>query len=99
MAKQTKITKSARGEQCTVRISGICNHDSETTVFAHLGGAGMGVKSSNAHGAYCCSSCHDAVDGRVRTKYTTEQLNLWLLEAVIRTQIILFEKGLLKIWT
>ena len=64
-----KITQSAKGEECTVRIIGVCNFNSETTVFAHLGGAGMGLKSHDIHGSYCCSSCHDVLDGRIKTKY------------------------------
>ena len=60
----SKITESARGEECQVRIPGVCNHNPETTVFAHLGGGGMGAKQPDCEGAYSCSSCHDVVDGR-----------------------------------
>lgn len=55
----SKITKSARGENCTVRLSGICNHNSDTVVFAHINGVrfghGMGLKANDIHGAYACS--------------------------------------------
>jgi hypothetical protein len=52
-----KYTESARGQECQVRIPGICSHDPETVVFAHLNGGGMGMKRASIHGAYCCSSC------------------------------------------
>lgn len=51
------ITKSARGESCTVRVIGYCNSNSETVVLAHLSGIrfkhGIGNKVNDIHGAYC----------------------------------------------
>ena len=95
----SKITKSARGENCTVRITGYCNGNTETVVLAHLNGIrfkhGTGQKVNDIHGAYCCSGCHDALDGRIRTNHSRDQLKLWPLEGVIETQIKLIEKGLL----
>jgi len=91
----SKITKSARGQECQVRIPGICNHNPETVVFAHLGGGGMGMKRGSNEGAYCCSSCHDALDWRLHHDIPMEKIKLWHLEAVMRTQKILIEKGLL----
>jgi len=95
----SKITASARGQDCTVRIAGYCNSNSETVVLAHLSGIryghGTGKKVNDLHGAYCCSSCHDALDGRVRTNHSKDELKLWHLEGVIETQLKLIEKGLL----
>ncbi len=92
----SKIRKSAWGQQCQVRIPGICNFNPETTIHAHLGGAGMGRKHSDIFGARCCSSCHDAADGRVNTEYTYDELALMFLEGVIRTQQQLLDEGLIK---
>ena len=41
-----KLRDSARGQDCTLRLPGICNFDSATTVLAHLpcGQKGMGMK-------------------------------------------------------
>jgi len=44
-----KYTESARGQECQVRIPGICSHDPETVVFAHLNGGGMGMKRASAN--------------------------------------------------
>ena len=99
----SKLTKSARGEHCQVRIPDICNFNPETTVLAHLNGGGAGMKHSDIHGAYCCSDCHDAIDGRayrIATEdyvYNREDLKLMHLEGMVRTQIIMIEKGLIKI--
>jgi len=92
------IRESAKGEACQVRIPGECNGNPETTVFAHINGGGMGTKKSDLHGAYCCSSCHDAIDGRVRTQWNREQIGLWHRQGVERTQDILVEKKLLVVF-
>lgn len=96
----SKITKSAKGEACTVRIIGHCNGNNETTVLAHLNGIryghGTGQKVNDIHGSYACSDCHDVLDGRQRSNYTRDELKLMHLEAVIETQCKLIEKGLMK---
>jgi hypothetical protein len=93
----SKITKSARMEECTVRIPEKCNFNPETTVFAHLPGGGMGMKKSDLHGAYCCSSCHDIIDSRVPSDYPQTIIELWHRHGIERTQDILLEKGLIVI--
>ena len=90
-----KFTKSAKGKQCQIRIPGYCETDSRTVCFAHLGGAGMGIKHLSIHGAYGCQTCHDVVDGRMKSIYKKDLLKLWHLEGVIRTQEIMVENGLI----
>ncbi len=93
------ITKSAKGEDCTTRVPGYCNGNPETTVFAHINGVrfghGTGHKVNDIHGAYSCSSCHDAVDFRVRTNYSSLELKSMHLEGVLETQLKLIKKGLI----
>lgn len=64
--KTTPIRASAKGEDCTLNIAGVCNYNPETTVFCHFPSEdkGMGIKSSDFSGGYGCSSCHDLIDGR-----------------------------------
>jgi len=94
----SKLTESARGQNCQVRIPGICNHDPRTVVLAHINGAGMGMKAPDIHGAYCCSDCHDVLDGRTKMPFTSpDEVKLYHLEGVIRTQKIMLEQGLIKI--
>ena len=96
----SKITESARGEDCTVRLSGICNHNPETVVFAHLPGIrfghGTGQKVGDLHGCYACSNCHDAIDRRTHTNLDKSFVKMAHMEAVIETQMKLLEKGLIK---
>ena len=95
----SKITDSARGQECQIRLIGVCNHNDETTIFAHYckgGLGGMGKKPSDLFGAYACSSCHDAVDGRTKTPFSPDELDADFKDAVFRTQNILMAKGLIK---
>jgi len=92
----SKITKSARGEECQIRLWNHCNYDTDKTVFCHLGGGGMGRKSHDIHGAYGCSDCHDVVDGRQKSMLSDGVIQQQFYDAVIRTQLILIEKGLIK---
>lgn len=94
----SKLRDAARGQQCTVRIPGICNGNPETTVLAHYrlaGTCGMGMKPIDLAGAHCCSDCHDAVDGRSKTAFRRETLDLMHAEGVFRTMEGLRKRGLL----
>ena len=94
------IRDSARGEECTVRLVGVCNHDPETTVWSHYpghaGARGMGTKSLDLAGCYACSACHDVVDGRIRyLGLDAQALRLAWHEAHLRSLVRLAQKGLL----
>ena len=94
--RSKKITQSANGELCTLRIPGVCNSNPETTVFAHMNGGGMGYKHHDIHGCYACSSCHDLIDARI--SYGDEFIKAKeLLRAMIETQNKLIQKGLINI--
>ena len=55
----------ARGQHCTARILGVCNHNPETVVSAHDNRwHGMSDKAPDFRVAWCCSACHDWIDGR-----------------------------------
>lgn len=98
--KMTPIRKSAQGEDCLIRIPGICNANPETTVLCHdnrlSSGKGMGLKAPDTEAAYGCSCCHDVLDGRrPRPEWLTIDM-LWALFdlGVERTHQRLKEKGL-----
>lgn len=102
MTKQTKITKSARGEECSLRL-GWCS-SSETVVLAHIGrDRGMGIKCSDHFAVYACSNCHDIIDGRTSLHaveschHDTLNLDREKLRALEETQAKLINKGLLMI--
>lgn len=99
MGKQNKFTKSARGEECTMR-SPMCNHDPETVVLCHLNeyefGKGVGIKANDMAAFYGCSACHDLYDGRrERTAMEIAESITAAYKAVIRTHIRMAEKGVL----
>lgn len=93
----SKYTRSAKGQDCQVRIPGVCNWDPDTTVFAHLNGGGMGKKQYDIHGAYCCSDCHDVIDGRKPCRTEKIYIEKWHLEGMVRTQQLMIEQGILKL--
>jgi len=92
----SKLRQSARGQQCQVRVPGVCNFDPSTTVLAHLNSAGMALKAHDIHGAYCCSDCHAWLDGDYSATTDRELRDLYHLEAMVRTQIIMINDGLIE---
>lgn len=94
MAKSSKIRRSARGEDCSLRL-GNCSSN-ETVVLCHIGrDKGVGMKCGDHFAVYGCSNCHDIIDGRVKSDFTKDQLNTEKLRALEETQKKLIEKGLL----
>jgi hypothetical protein len=98
----SKITESARGEQCLIRIPGVCNRQDETTVACHEPcGSGLSMKWPDTEIAYGCSACHDEIDGRTRYKpqghavYTLNDLLMMFYQGARRTRQKLIDKGLL----
>jgi hypothetical protein len=80
-----------------VRLPGICNHNSATTVLAHIrlsGVSGMGMKADDLLGAWACSACHDAVDRRFRTDLDRDYVRLAHLEGMVRTIAQLRKEGI-----
>lgn len=97
----SKITDSARMEQCLIRIPGVCSRDDATVVFCHEpSGSGLSIKYPDTEGAYGCSSCHDVVDNRMSwlsTDFDDCQIRVMFYEGARRTRIKLIEKELIKI--
>lgn len=90
----TNLRKLAQGRECQIRIPGVCNGNPETVVLCHLGGAGMGRKHPDLLGAYGCSACHDAVDGRSRTN---DDWRLYFYDGIFRTQRMLIDEGVINV--
>jgi hypothetical protein len=92
-----KLRKEARGRECMVRLIGICNHNPETTVLAHIrmpGISGIGMKADDLLGAWACSNCHDAIDRRSHTDLDRDYVRLAHLEGMARTITILRKEGI-----
>lgn len=96
----SKITASARGEECQVRIVGVCTHDPEKTIWSHCrhGAAGKGksIKALDLAGAYACTACDAAYDQMQGAQgMTREQLDLDWFMGHMRSLVILARKGLI----
>ena len=85
--RSTPIRRAARGQDCTLRLA-VCNFDPDTTVLCHSNflsdGKGMGLKAPDTAAAFCCSACHDVLDGR---RPRPAELSLVGLEAAFRAAI------------
>jgi hypothetical protein len=91
LARSKKILKSAKGENCTLRLVGICNFNSETTVAAHIGRSrGMGIKCSDICIVYACSNCHREIDSHSRSTYADDINRAWeeTLEKLVDKELI-----------
>lgn len=89
------LRKLAKGKPCMVRIPGVCNHNPETTVLAHIrmaGITGVGQKAPDLLAAWACSSCHTYIDGRAKHE---KMAMLDHLEGIMRTQYQLLKDGVL----
>lgn len=92
----SKLRESARGEDCSLRVSQNCQ-DGETVVLCHIGrNRGMAIKCGDHFAVYGCSNCHDVIDSRIKTAFLTpEELEREKLRALEETQEKMIKKGLI----
>jgi len=76
---------------------GVCCGNNETTVLCHLNGGGMGKKHSDLLASYGCDQCHAAVDGRLKTSYSAEELRVMLMDGIMRSQQMMLDDGLVEL--
>ncbi|MDW6094035.1 nuclease domain-containing protein [Vibrio rhizosphaerae] len=90
--------KAAKGQGCTLRLSGICNFNPETTVACHIGKIrGMALKCGDNMVVFACNNCHDVIDGRVNHGIPDGELAQDKLRALEETQRILIDIGLISV--
>jgi Protein of unknown function (DUF1364) len=85
------LRKIARDKPCMVRLPNVCAHNTETTVLAHYrlaGISGMGLKSPDLIGAWCCGACHAYVD-----THKDAETQLAFAHGVFRTIAELINRG------
>ena len=100
MIRSNKIRQSAKGQDCTVGIVGVCNRNPETTILAHYPseGKGMGIKSTDISAGYCCSDCHNALDGRTKhANLDYGEKEFYMRRSMVRTWEKLVDAGIIKI--
>lgn len=96
----SKITASANGEDCQVRIPGVCTFDPEKTIWSHCrhgaAGKGRGLKALDIAGAYACTACDAAYDQMIGVKHMTRaEVDLDWFHGHVRSLVILKDKGLI----
>lgn len=94
--RSQKLRDSARGQDCTMEVYGVCNRNPETTVLAHIqtDGGGMGTKADDISACFACSACHEWLD---QHKGAEEDELFYSLRAMVRTHIIWHQTGVIKI--
>ena len=98
----SRITESARGEECQVRIPGVCTHDPATVIWSHArwsaAGRGKAIKAVDAAGADACTSCDAVYDGQCKPPHgmTRDQVDADWCQGHFRSLVILEKKGLIK---
>ncbi len=91
LARSKKALKLTKGQDCTLRLVGVCNFDSTTTVAAHVGKSrGIACKCGDNMIVFACSSCHDEIDGRTMY-FQRNELAADVLRALEETQQILID--------
>ena len=101
--RSKKVLNSARGQQCSMRLPGICNGNPETTVWAHLNGAafgkGMGQKAHDILGFHACSECHRYYDvgHGTRALFSEDAMLEAVLSAVCETYVRLVRAGIVVV--
>lgn len=96
--RSTAIRRAAKGKPCTLEIPGICQHDSETTVFAHVKDEsfGRGVKADDISGFFADHWCHAAYDQHRTGLEEADELRL-VLRAMQRTLRLLVIEGIVVV--
>lgn len=97
--RSQKLRDSARGQDCTLQIAGVCENQIDTTVLAHLPDESHGVsrKSDDISACFACEYCHDVIDRRVMFPLCEEDREFYMRRAITRTMRRWIEMGLVVI--
>ena len=95
----SKLTKAARGQDCTINIYPYCNQNPDTVVFCHAPSEdkGMGIKSPDFWGADGCNVCHDIVDRRMKTDIPDDEIQRCFNRGIFRTLKRRIEQGIINL--
>ena len=95
----SSITKSANGQDCQVRIIGVCKADPAYTIWSHCrhgaAGKGKGIKAIDIAGSYACTACDADYDQLQGVPHMTRaEVDLDWFMGHMRSLVILKNKGL-----
>lgn len=99
MIKSKALRDSAKGQDCTLNIVGVCSYNPETVVLAHLPDEshGMARKSDDISACFACDNCHSVIDGRVTHDMSKAEKEWYMRRAQTRTLRIWVDKGLVTV--
>jgi hypothetical protein len=82
--KNKKLRDSAKHQQCTMKVAGVCRDNYETVVLAHVNTEGgcMGGKSPDYSACFACVDCHQWLD---RMEGSEEDRLFYTRRAMVRT--------------
>lgn len=97
--RSRKLLDSARGQPCTLEFTGICNHDPETTVSAHIHDESFGkaMKADDTSTVHACLACHSFLDAGWPGKISQALLRWHIIRAMQRTLRNRIERGIVVI--
>lgn len=96
--RSRKLLDSARGQPCTLEFVGVCSHDPETTISAHIHDEtfGMAMKADDTATVHACDRCHMYMDqGGWIGQISQTVLLRYILRAIFRTLRNRIERGLI----
>lgn len=84
---ESKLTRAARGQECTLQIHPYCEWDAGTTAPCHLNSEdkGVGNKSPDWWVVDGCATCHAIIDGRHRVDLTEVEILRCVMRGLYRT--------------
>lgn len=101
LIRSRKYLDAARGQPCQIKIPNVCSYDSSTVVAAHSNkqrhGKGTGLKAHDVFVAWACDRCHSAIDGRIQTDLSPQELQEFWQWGFERTLISAIEQGFIKL--
>lgn len=99
MFRSRKLLDLAHGQECTIRIPGVCTNDPQTVVAAHSNwyehGKGGAMKAHDCFTAWACAACHREIDQGKDLSYE-EKKSYWQ-RGFEQTLLALFERGLVRV--
>lgn len=90
------LRKLAEGQPCFVRLPGICNGRTDTTVLAHIKNGWCGsLKPPDVVGVFACFECHNEIDRRTR-RVTVDQVDAAAFRALCEQLAYYCGEGILR---
>lgn len=96
--RSKKLTRFAKGRDCTLRIPHVCSFDPEKTMMVHppIANGGMSTKASDLECAIGCHDCHNRVARLIRDVEWVEVLDCWIRGSA-ETRALLVEAGIVEV--